>query len=75
MIKKYVKHFISKLFFRYCFKESELASFLSVYFIPDTMRNVDGSKLNGQYFFAELTETHYKHIVDLPACGLEESTH
>jgi major membrane immunogen (membrane-anchored lipoprotein) len=59
LIKKISKHLISKLFFRYCFKESDLARYLVVYFIPDTIRQIKNKeKLNGKFLFGQINKEY-----------------
>ena len=56
---KFIKHIISKLFFKYCFKESELVMNLIVYWVPSTMKQFDKNKIkemNGKFLFAKLNQ-------------------
>lgn len=61
-MKKYFKHIITKLYYRYCFEDSNLAMELINYYVPNTMRKLDGTKVDGQFFFAQLN----KNIEDNP---------
>lgn len=75
-IKKLIKHSISKLFFRYCFQESKLADFLIVYYVPNTMRKLDGTKIDGQFLFAQIEEKlnqsiKYHSFLDVPVPTLK----
>jgi len=59
MIKEFIKHLISKLFFRYCFKESELAKYLVVYWAPSILRQIKNKEeLNGKFLFAQVNKEY-----------------
>lgn len=65
-MKKYIKRFITFLFFKYCYRESDLATYMQVYFVPNTVKKLkkDGVDLvDGQFLFAQL-ETVFNDNMD-----------
>jgi len=57
-MKKFIKHIISKLFFKYCYDESKLADHIIYYYVPNTLRKLGkkGQRLDGQFLFAQVEE-------------------
>jgi hypothetical protein len=55
-----IKHLITKLFFKYCYQESEMASYVVCYWVPNVIKKMDGSKMDGQFLFAQLNKKSYE---------------
>ena len=69
-----VQRIITWLFFRFCYQKSEMASYMICYFVPNTMKKLDGSKLDGQFLFAQMEESinrgvKFTPLVDVPIGG------
>ena len=44
-MKRFIKHIITKLYVKYCFDESKTAQFLINYYVPNTMKKLDGTSI------------------------------
>jgi len=53
-IKKYIKQKITIVFFKYCYQESHLASYLVLYYLPCIMK--DNTPVTGTYLFGIINE-------------------
>jgi hypothetical protein len=65
---------ITWLFFRFCYQKSEMAMYMICYYVPNTMKKLDGSKLDGQFLFAQMEASINRGVklsplVDVPTGG------
>ena len=58
--------------FKFYYKESELANYMTCYFLPNFVKKLDGGNINGELFFAQLNK-NYKDKSDdiwIPVAGI-----
>lgn len=77
-IKRKLKKIIEWAFFKYCYQESKLASYIICYFVPNTIVKTDGEPLSGTFLFAQLesqlNNTKMNPIVDIRMYPVEVKT-
>ena len=57
-MKRLIKHIINWLFFRCCFKESLMAAYIVMYYLPTFIRTDSSCLDDGHYFFAQLENVY-----------------
>jgi hypothetical protein len=70
-MKKLIKHIITKLFFKYCYVETEMAQYLINYYVPNTMKKLNGEKIDGQFLFAQINEKGFEPFLDVPVSNIK----
>ena len=72
-IKKYLKHKITYLFFKYCYQDSLSASYMMNYYVPLTLKKLDGTDIDGHFLFAQLNNrtAQYEPVMDFKVAGTD----
>jgi hypothetical protein len=72
-MKNYIKNIIKKLFFKYCFKETQMAQYIITYYIPNTLKKLDGTKIDGQFLFGQINQKTgmIDPWIDAPVVGID----
>lgn len=62
-----IRWMISWLFFRFCYKHHELSRYIVAHWLPGVMRKLDGTRINGDYYIAEINRItgEQKPLIDL----------
>lgn len=59
-MKKFIKKIISKLYYKYCFRESKLGQHIVIFYVPLLLEN--DCPVTGTYVFGVLNEKIEDHI-------------
>lgn len=69
----FFKHIINWLFFKFCFTESKLSNLFITYYVPNTLRTLNGTKVDGKLLFGRInTLSNFTDCVDssVPICSI-----